>query len=137
MKVDPRDCTCLKLRAASRRLTQRYDHALAPSGLRIGQFSILSFVSMCANPGVTQVADYFDMDISTATRNLRPLLADGYLEMKTGKRDARRRELKLTAKGARTLEKALALWIDVQRRVVKELGAPTNTKLHAMLDKVR
>jgi DNA-binding MarR family transcriptional regulator len=80
--LDPRDCTCLRLRAATRRLTQRYDDALAPSGLRIGQFSILAFVSECGKPSVGEVADYFDMAISTATRNLRPLVSAGYLSLK-------------------------------------------------------
>ena len=37
----PSQCTCFRLRRASRRVTQVYDHALAPVGLSLNQYSIL------------------------------------------------------------------------------------------------
>jgi DNA-binding MarR family transcriptional regulator len=138
MKLDPRDCTCLKLRAATRRLTQRYDHALAPSGLRIGQFSILSFVEEYpSDPSITELAEFFDMDVSTATRNVRPLVDAGYLTMRPVAEDARRRELRLTAKGSRVLEKAYELWSQTQTSVMKELGLSRHAELHSLLESVK
>lgn len=137
MELDPRSCTCFRLRAATRRLTQRYDHALAPAGLRTGQFSILSFISEYpADPSITQLADFLDMDLSTATRNLRPLIESGYVVQKTVTQDARRRELKLTAKGARLLEKAYPLWSEVQAGVIEEFGSK-HGELHTLLERLR
>lgn len=138
MKLDPRDCTCLKLRAATRRLTQRYDHALAPSGLRSGQFSMLSLIhAYPGDPSMTQLADFLDMDVSTATRNLRPLVDAGYVSIRSVAGDARRRELRLTAKGARVLEHAHTLWSQAQTSIMKELGAREHADLHVLLESVR
>jgi DNA-binding MarR family transcriptional regulator len=138
MNPDPRHCTCMTLRAATRRLTQRYDHALAPTGLRAGQFSMLSLVKEYPrNPSVTELADYFDMTISTATRNLRPLVDAGYLSIKADHKDARRREVTLTKRGRRVLEKAHDLWAKTQSAVMKELGPNRHEKLHELLALLR
>jgi DNA-binding MarR family transcriptional regulator len=137
MDLDPLNCTCLHLRAATRRLTQRYDQALAPIGLRTGQFSILSLVEAWPNVNVTQLSEFLDMDISTATRNLRPLVTEGLLAMNAVREDARRRELSLTAKGKRLVEKARVLWSGVQSRVAGELGERRHAQLHALLGDLR
>jgi DNA-binding MarR family transcriptional regulator len=110
---------------------------LASVGLRTGQFSILSFISEYpADPSITQLADFLDMDLSTATRNLRPLIASGYVVPKTVSDDARRRELKLTARGARLLQKAYPLWSKVQAGVIKEFGSQ-HGELHTLLERLR
>ena len=36
------NCSCFNLRRAARRVTQVYDHALAPSGLKATQFALLA-----------------------------------------------------------------------------------------------
>jgi DNA-binding MarR family transcriptional regulator len=137
MKLDPRDCTCLKLRAATRRLTQRYDRALATSGLRAGQFSMLSLIGeFPRDPSITELAEFLDMDVSTATRNLRPLVDAGYVTMKSVADDARRRELRLTSKGTKVLEKAYDLWSKTQASVMKELGSSRHAELHSLLESV-
>jgi hypothetical protein len=40
--IPPEFCTCLAVRQAARHVSQFYDQHLAPSGLRITQFSILA-----------------------------------------------------------------------------------------------
>ncbi|HEY4440375.1 MAG TPA: MarR family winged helix-turn-helix transcriptional regulator, partial [Candidatus Elarobacter sp.] len=72
--------------------------------------------------GVGELADWLDMDISTATRVLRPLRAEGYVTIRPSATDARRREVRLTAKGRRTLSKARPLWQRAQSEVIGELG---------------
>jgi len=39
-----RDCVCLALRTATRRITQEYDTTLAETGLRVTQFGLLVMV---------------------------------------------------------------------------------------------
>lgn len=72
--------------------------------------------------GVAELAGQLDMDVSTATRNLRPLADAGFVTMRAGSRDARRREIRLSAKGGRTLERARPLWREAQRKTVAALG---------------
>ncbi len=129
MLEDPLKCACLGLRAATRRVTRRYDEALAPCGLTTSQFSMLTFLSAKPSWGVAELADRLDMDVSTATRNLKPLAAAGYVTIRAGAQDARRREVRLSAKGSRVLERGSALWRRAQRETVAALGEPRLSEL--------
>jgi DNA-binding MarR family transcriptional regulator len=133
MLDDPQKCACLNLRAATRRLTRRYDEALAPSGLSGSQFSMLSALAAKPSWGVAELAGLLDMDVSTATRNLRPLAAAGYVTMRAGTSDARRRELRISTKGSRALAKARPLWRQAQRETINALGEPRLGELFTLL----
>ena len=61
------------------------------------------------------------MDRTTLTRNLKPLIRDGLLKVATGK-DQRSREVSLTPRGLQTLEQAIPLWNEAQRKIRKSLG---------------
>jgi len=61
------------------------------------------------------------MDRTTLTRNLKPLIRDGLLKVATGK-DQRSREVSLTPRGLQTLEQAIPLWSEAQRKIRKSLG---------------
>jgi DNA-binding MarR family transcriptional regulator len=133
MLDDPLNCACLGLRSATRRVTRRYDEALAPSGLTSSQFSMLTVLAAKPSWGVAELAGQLDMDVSTATRNLRPLAAAGYVTMRAGARDARRREIRLSAKGSRALERGRSLWRQAQRETVAALGEPRLAELLTVL----
>ena len=133
MLDDPLNCACLTLRAATRRMTRRYDEALAPAGLTSSQFSMLSHFAAKPIWGVAELAERLDMDVSTATRNLKPLAASGYVAMRDAAHDARRREIRITAKGTRAHERGRALWLRAQRDTVAALGEPRAGQLFALL----
>lgn len=133
MLQDPLACTCFNLRAATRRLTRRYDEALAPSGLGSSQFTLLNVVAAKPGCGVAELADFLDMDVSTATRNLRPLAAAGYITLRAGSDDARRREVRLSQKGRNVLEKAHPLWAKAQSETAKAFGKGRHQQLHTLL----
>jgi DNA-binding MarR family transcriptional regulator len=130
-------CACLQLRSATRLVTKRYDEALAPSGLLAGQFSMLNFIAESPGCGVAALAEWLSMDVSTATRNLRPLLASGFISMRTCTADGRRREVRLTTKGRRALDKASALWTKAQLDLVTDLGAERYDQLLDLLKDLR
>lgn len=130
---DARTCACFNLRAAARRVAKRYDDALAPSGLLASQLSILNVVLEKPGCGVADLAGFLEMDVSSVTRNLQPLVADGYVTVRKGAADARRREIRLTAKGSRALKKGSALWNQAQTRLVEELGADRYKELLSVL----
>src|SRR6202012_1544596 len=69
-------CTCGSLRKASRRISQFYDAALAPVGIKSTQYSILSEVEHGSVDGplsMCELATAMVMDRSTLGHNLRPL----------------------------------------------------------------
>ena len=46
------ECTCLRMRRATRLVTQLYDHALGPSGLTVSQFGLLAY--LLGEPGAVE-----------------------------------------------------------------------------------
>src|ERR1700732_3669826 len=72
-------CTCGSLRKASRRISQFYDTALAPIGIKSTQYSILSEVDRGSAAGpvsMCELATAMVMDRSTLGHNLKPLERD-------------------------------------------------------------
>lgn len=115
------ECACFNLRKATRAMTQLYDEALRPTGVRATQFSLLVAVKMFGQVTVTRLAKMGVMDRTTLTRNLKPLEKQGLINIESGE-DKRKRVVTLTPKGTETLAKALPLWEKAQARVIKGLG---------------
>lgn len=114
-------CACFNFRRVSRSVTQAYDAALQPVGLRSTQFVTLAVVAAEEPVAMPALARALVMDRSTLTRGLKPLERDGFL--KTGSaRGSRGHVVRLTAKGRRKLEEAVPLWEAVQARFVQRFG---------------
>src|SRR5216684_3296788 len=94
-------CACSTLRRATRAVTAMYDAALAPSGLRITQLSVLSTLARLGPLPVTHLAREAALDRSTMGRNLDPLERRGLVRIKVGDVDRRERVAHLTAAGQR------------------------------------
>ncbi len=114
-------CACGRLRRASRALTQFYDDALAASGLRVTQYSLLRTLSREGTSRVTTIARTHLLDRTAMSRALDPLVASGYVRIVPG-RDARTREVSITRKGAAALDRAASDWSRAQAVVAKRLG---------------
>jgi len=115
------DCACFSLRKASRMMTQAYDHYLQPSGLTNTQFSLLVVASKLNPVSITELADQLAMDRTTLTRNLQIVKRAGLVQVRPG-RDARTKDVQVTTKGLKALEKALPLWEQAQGKVIDSLG---------------
>ena len=121
-------CTCANLRKAVRAVSQLYDEAFRPIGLRATQFGLLGATGMLGPLTINRLAEAIVMDRTTLTRNLRPLEKQGLIRIKPGK-DRREREVSLTKSGEAVLVKGYPLWKKVQGRVVKGLGEERATRL--------
>src|SRR5262245_7166561 len=69
-------CHCTALRKASRRVTQLYDMALAPSGLKITQRAILAQIGRSEAASVSTLAEAMVMDAGGLAHTLKPLIRD-------------------------------------------------------------
>lgn len=129
-------CTCGSLRKASRRITQFYDTALAPAGIKSTQFSILSEVERGSLKGpvsMCELATAMVMDRSTLGHNLRPLQRDDLLVLRFAVADRRKRHVKLTRKGRSTLRAARRLWRTAEGRFEKIFGKQPAAELRTVL----
>lgn len=114
-------CACGRLRRASRALTQFYDDALAPSGLRVTQYSLLRTLAREGTAKLGTIARGHLLDRTALSRALDPLVERGYVKVAAG-RDARTREITLTRSGTAALAAATAHWQRAQFAVARRLG---------------
>jgi DNA-binding MarR family transcriptional regulator len=129
-------CTCGSLRKASRRVSQFYDAALAPVGIKSTQFSILAEVERGSIDGplsMCELATAMVMDRSTLGHNLRPLERDDLLSLRLTATDRRKRHVALTKKGKATLRRARRLWRTAEGRFEKTFGKRHAADLRAVL----
>lgn len=114
-------CVGFNTRRATRLITQFYDKALAPTGLRSTQYSLLSVLSLMDEIFMQDLALVLAMDRTTLTRNLTPLLKKGLIKVSVGS-DRRARLIKITAKGKESLESAFPYWKEAQSHILNNLG---------------
>jgi DNA-binding MarR family transcriptional regulator len=130
-----RDCVCLALRTAARRITQGYDAALAGTGLRVTQFSLLVMVHHLGAPTMKALARMLNSDPTTITRNVQGLSKRRLVTLSLGQ-DLRERKVTLTKRGEAILLRALPNWRKAQTDVVASLNRAELTRLRALLDQV-
>jgi DNA-binding MarR family transcriptional regulator len=117
-----RACACANLRKAARVVTQIFDAALAPSGLKSTQFTLLVTACLVGEETVNGLAEKMVMDRTTLSRNLKPLVRAGLLESSPGE-DNRTRLIRISAEGKRALGQAYPMWEAAQEEVVGALGS--------------
>src|SRR5438552_13028480 len=99
-------CACGRLRRATRALTQLYDDLMAPSGLRITQFSLLRALARDGTARISDLAAALLLDRTALSRTLDPLLERGLVSTVSG-RDAGTPEVSLTRSGEKSPRAAL------------------------------
>ncbi|MFZ5549035.1 MAG: MarR family winged helix-turn-helix transcriptional regulator [Pseudomonadota bacterium] len=129
----PRDCTHDKLRRLMRRLATHYDARLRAVGLKTTQYSLLARVVHLGPVRPGDLALAMGVDASTLTRNLKPLVAAGWVLQATGP-DARSRLVSATAPGREKLAEARVHWREAQLALSDQLGAERVAALHALVD---
>ena len=130
----PGECFATAARNASRRLTQFYDEALEPSGLRSTQYAILAELTRSEEPPtLAELASALVSDRSAVGHNLRPLARDGYIALNPGAEDRRERRIVLTARGQAKQRAAKALWQAAQDQFLALHGQERSESLRAAL----
>ncbi len=133
---DVLSCLCLNLRRSARRLSQRYDEALRPSGLKITQFTLLAALEGFGRTTLQPLADFMGMDRTTLTRNLALLERDGLVAVERGEQDRREQWISLSAAGRKAVKKAMPFWRTAQSAALATLGEPEAKRLLGELRQV-
>ena len=127
-------CTCAALRRTARRLTQAYDQAMRPTGLRLTQYSVLANVVRTGGLSVTDLAERLAMDRTTLTRNLQPLERQGLIRIAPGT-DRRSRAVEITEEGREAYEAALPRWRAAERQFRRTMSQAEAAELRRLLDR--
>src|SRR5882757_6890962 len=122
-------CNCTALRKATRRVSQLYDAALEPCGLRTTQRAILNHIARAGTPPVGELAEALVMDRGALAHNLKPLERDGFVEIRVDPKDRRNRLIALTRAGRAKLAESEVLWARAQRGFEAAFGAAKSASL--------
>ena len=131
--VKPQGCTNFKLRQLMRRVAQHYDAEVGKSGLKTTQYSLLSHAFALGPVRPVDLARAMKIDASTLTRNLRPLIDAGWLELGPGA-DGRSRLVSGTRAGRDKRQEAQRRWRVAQEGINQMLGARRVAQLHGLID---
>jgi DNA-binding MarR family transcriptional regulator len=128
-------CLCGTLRRSARALTQLYENALRPLGLRSSQFTILQVLRRAGEMSQGALGEILAMDSTTLTRTLAIMRRRGWIAERRGS-DRRERLLRLAKAGETQLNRALPLWDETQTRVRDELGEEAWQNLFQLTNQV-
>jgi DNA-binding MarR family transcriptional regulator len=102
-------------------VTQFYDAALRPRGLRLTQFTLLQALTLAPGISQKQLAELLEIDSTTLTRTLALLRRKGWLHSEAGT-DRRALRLSLTPEGKREYKRVLPYWQAAQKDLQQALG---------------
>lgn len=123
---DRERCACTTLRGLARRTTAIYDRFLEPTGLKQTQYTVLARLDRLVHCSLAELAQVSDLDVTSLSRGLRPLIDAGLVHSGRGK-DDRTKRYELTPAGKHVLRKAFPLWKKAQSRV-HEVIAPEHIR---------
>ncbi len=114
-------CLCASFRRATRALTQHYDAALRPLGLRGTQFTLLQALSLTGDVSQGTLGEILAIDSTTLTRTLSIMVRRGWIVSRSGD-DRRERWLSLSDAGRAEFKRARPHWERVQQELRAQLG---------------
>jgi DNA-binding MarR family transcriptional regulator len=114
-------CIAVRLRLLNRVVTNLYDEALRPLGLKVSQMNLLVVAAKLGVARPAQVSALLHLDVSTLSRNVDRMMARGWLEA-VAEEDGRTQPFRLTDRGRRLLERAIPAWEKAQQQATELLG---------------
>ena len=130
------ECLAVRIRLLNRTVTNIFDDALRPLGVKVSQLNVLTVVAKRGPISPRDVAKGLNMEKSTLSRNVAPMRAHGWLEVSNGD-TGRRQSLEIGPAGRKLIEKALPLWKKAQAESQAMLGKQGAHSIHRAVDSVR
>lgn len=127
------DCICFLLRSAARRASAFYTRHLQQIGLGLPQHSLVGMAAAFEKqngrpPTISELAQALDLDRTTMTRNLKPMVEAGYVtvEKASGRgfgQGGRAKAVRATKEGRMAYRAGVALWRQAQDEMIASLAA--------------
>lgn len=121
-------CLCTRTRRTAQKLTDYYDKVLQASGISVNQYALLVNIARLGECGTGELAQK-RAGKSTLVRTLKPLLAAGLIADASAP-GSRKRKMRLTPEGERTLQNAIPLWQQAQDELKNRLGDDHERLIH-------
>src|SRR3984957_18574046 len=128
-------CICAAFRRTARALSQLYDEALRPLGLKTTQFTILQALSLTGEVSQGKLGEILAMDSTTLTRTLGLMRRAGWVSRRRGT-DRREWRLQLSSTGRDQFRRALPAWKKTQQQMASQFGDERWHDLFQLTDQV-
>jgi DNA-binding MarR family transcriptional regulator len=128
-------CMCASLRRTSRALSQLYEDALRPVGLRATQFTVLQTLSLAGEVTQGELGQILAMDSTTLTRTLTIMGRHGWIAKRRGE-DRREWRMRLSKAGEIELKRAVPHWEKAQTQLQRQLGKELSDNFMKLTQKV-
>jgi DNA-binding MarR family transcriptional regulator len=133
MKTDSRDlssipaiCVAFNIGKAYRSILKVYETALKECSLTTMQYGLLVHIGMLEPASSSDISAATGHDLSTLTRTIAPLVAQGYVvSLGVDSQDKRVKRYGLTKEGRTVLMAGVAQWEKAQQTIIEELGELT------------
>lgn len=134
--VIARECLVVRLRLLNRVVTNIYDDALRPLGLKASQLNIVVVTAKLGLARPADVCHHLQLDASTLSRNVERMRARGWLEIVEDD-DGRTQPFRLTTEGRELLEQAMPAWKIAQAKVISLIGDDTVASINQGVKRIR
>jgi DNA-binding MarR family transcriptional regulator len=128
-------CMSATFRRASRVLSQLYEEALRPTGLRATQFTVLQTLSLAGEVTQGKLGEILAMDSTTLTRTLSTMGRRGWIAKRRGE-DRREWRMRLSRAGEVQFKDALPHWERAQTRLRRRLGDELSRDLMTLTQQI-
>lgn len=129
------NCIAVRTRMINRVVTNIYDEALRPLGLKVSQLNILVATARLGVARPAVLSERLHIDVSTLSRNVDRMRSRGWLETVPDE-DGRAQPFRLTKAGKQLLEAALPAWKSAQHQVEHLLGEDVVAAIHQAIDRI-
>jgi DNA-binding MarR family transcriptional regulator len=126
-------CLNFKSKQLARALTRLYDAELSKAGLKTTQFTLLAKVFNQGPIPPGKLAILMELEKSTMTRNLQPMIKAGLVEFEMNLK-VRRKVISLTQTGRDKFIEADMYWNTAQQIVAEILGNERVNALYTLMD---
>lgn len=130
------ECYNLKMRQASRVLTNHYDAYLREEGITVTQFSVLRAIWYLKSISQKDLQEVLVLQQTSLTRNLKPLIRDGYIEITSSPDDGRIKLVSLSDSGRALFEQSRKKWKKAQDSLSQQLGGQLSEQLLSVADAI-
>jgi DNA-binding MarR family transcriptional regulator len=129
-------CIAGRLRILNRVVTNLYDDALRPFGVKLSQGNILAVTAKLGVARAADVCGILELDTSTLSRTVERMVANGWLEILPDD-DGRSHPFRLTEKGKRLMERSVPAWEQAQAQAKKLLGEDGVSLLNSAIKRIK
>ena len=123
------ECIAVRIRLLNRTVTNIFDQALRPLGVKVSQLNVLIVVAKRGPTSPAEVARRLNMEKSTLSRNVERMRTRGWLKVSQGD-TGRKQILELGAAGRKLIEKSLPFWKKAQAQTEALLGQRGARSIH-------